>query len=238
MINPFDFAVMRYINGLLRHWKLLDETMVFLRSSLLFSGGIPIAAFWYLWQQSSHDETDEKRQYLWSLISCCLIAVCLARLVSFMVPFRTRPLAEPSLDYQVPYGGQYLRSTMIAWNSFPSDHAALLFCLAVGIWMVSRPVGSFVVTYVVFFAFFPLIYIGQHYPTDIIAGCVIGGGAALLLKIPTFRVSMARPAMSLMHKEAGLLYAILFLCTFEIGELFNSMAGVFFNGMKVLHLIP
>jgi membrane-associated phospholipid phosphatase len=167
---------------LLRRWAKLKTLQIY----HLFSGGIPIAAFWYLWQQRSDDETDEKRQYLWSLIICCLIAVFLARFVSFLVPFRTRPLAEPALHYQVPYGGQYLGSTMISWNSFPSDHAALLFCLAVGIWMVSRPVGTFVVAHVVFGAFFPLIYIGQHYPTDIIAGCAIGGGAALLLKIPSF----------------------------------------------------
>jgi membrane-associated phospholipid phosphatase len=238
MVNPFDFVIMRHVNGLLRQSKLLDETMVFLRSTLLFSGGIPVAAFWYLWQQPSTDETDEKRQYLWSLIVCCFIAVFLARFVSFAVPFRIRPLAEPLLNYQVPYGGQYLRSTMISWNAFPSDHAALLFCLAVGIWMVSRPVGTFVLTYVVLCGFFPLIYIGQHYPTDIITGCAIGGGVALLLRIRSFRVGMSGFAMRWMHKESASFYAFLFLCTFEIAELFNSFAGVIVNGMKVLHLIP
>lgn len=237
MVNPFDLAIMQYINGFLRHWKLLDETMVFLRSTLLFSGAIPIASFWYVWQRCSNDETNEKRQYLLSGIVCCAIALFLARLVSFIVPFRMRPLVEPALHYQVPYGGQNLRATMIAWNSFPSDHAALLFCLAVGIWLVSRPVGTFITTYIVFCAFFPLIYIGQHYPTDIIAGCVIGGGAALLQKIPAFRVGMTRPAIKWMNKEAGSFYAFLFLCTFEIGELFGSLTGIAINGLKILHLM-
>jgi membrane-associated phospholipid phosphatase len=237
MVNPFDFAIMRFINGFLRHSKLLDETMVFLQHTLLFSGAIPIASFWYVWHRCSNDQTNEKRQYLLSGMVCCVIAVFLARLISFMVPFRMRPLAEPALNYQVPYGGQNLRATMIAWNSFPSDHAALLFCLAVGIWLVSRPVGTFIMTYIVLCGFLPLIYIGQHYPTDIIAGSMIGGGVALLQKIPAFRVGLARPAIKWMNKETGSFYAFLFLCTFEIAELFGSLTGIVVNGLKALHLI-
>ena len=239
MINPFDFAIMRSLNGILRHWKLLDELMVFLRSTVLFSGAIPVASFWYVWQRCGKDEaaSTEKRQYLLSGIVCCAVAVFMARLISFLVPFRVRPLAEPTLFYQAPYGGQNLRATMISWNSFPSDHAALLFCLAVGIWLVSRPVGIFTITYVVLCGLVPLVYIGQHYPTDIMAGCVVGGAAALPQTIPAFRAGLTGPALRWMNKEAGSFYAFLFLCTFEIGELFNSLSDTAVNALKALHLL-
>ncbi|HEX5567608.1 MAG TPA: phosphatase PAP2 family protein [Streptomyces sp.] len=64
--------------------------------------------------------------------------------------------------------------------SFVSDHATLAMALAVGIFMVNRRLGLVGIVVAVF-AGFCRIYMGVHYPTDVIGGLALGTAVALLL---------------------------------------------------------
>ncbi|MTE19763.1 phosphatase PAP2 family protein [Streptomyces sp. TRM43335] len=64
--------------------------------------------------------------------------------------------------------------------SFVSDHATLAMALAVGIFMVNRRLGL-VGILVAVFAGFCRIYMGVHYPTDVIGGLALGTAVTLLL---------------------------------------------------------
>ncbi|GAA2387595.1 phosphatase PAP2 family protein [Streptomyces glaucosporus] len=64
--------------------------------------------------------------------------------------------------------------------SFVSDHATLAMALAVGIFMVNRKLGL-VGILVAVFAGFCRVYMGVHYPTDVIGGLALGTAVALLL---------------------------------------------------------
>jgi undecaprenyl-diphosphatase len=64
--------------------------------------------------------------------------------------------------------------------SFPSGHAAFFFALAMVIWYADRRWG------IAYFALVTLmaiarIYVGVHWPLDVIAGAVIGIGSAMLV---------------------------------------------------------
>jgi len=64
--------------------------------------------------------------------------------------------------------------------SFPSDHASAAFGLAFAIFFFDRVVGGFFLAAATFIAL-GRVFIGAHYPADVIAGCLVGLGVALLI---------------------------------------------------------
>ncbi|MBN3928602.1 phosphatase PAP2 family protein [Streptomyces verrucosisporus] len=83
--------------------------------------------------------------------------------------------------------------------SFVSDHATLAMALAVGIFMVNRRLGL-VGILVAVFAGVCRIYMGVHYPTDVVGGLALGTAVALLLAplalallMPLMRAMAASP---------------------------------------------
>lgn len=64
--------------------------------------------------------------------------------------------------------------------SFPSDHASAAFGIAFAVFFLDRVVGSFFLAAATFIAV-GRVAIGAHYPLDVIAGCLVGFGVALLI---------------------------------------------------------
>jgi membrane-associated phospholipid phosphatase len=74
--------------------------------------------------------------------------------------------------------------------SFPSDHATGAFALAVGIWLYDRTLGSILLVAAAIVAF-SRVYVGTHYPGDVVGGALIGTAAVVVLWLlpPTRRLS-------------------------------------------------
>ena len=70
--------------------------------------------------------------------------------------------------------------------SFPSDHATAAFAIAVSLLLRSRRVGYLTLGMAVVLAV-ARVAVGVHYPSDVLAGALIGTGSALLLWIPPIR---------------------------------------------------
>ena len=73
--------------------------------------------------------------------------------------------------------------------SFPSDHATGAFALAFGIWIYDRTIGAFILVLAAIVAF-ARVYVGTHYPGDVVGGALIGiaVASALYLIGPTRRL--------------------------------------------------
>jgi undecaprenyl-diphosphatase len=73
--------------------------------------------------------------------------------------------------------------------SFPSDHATGAFALAFGIWLYDRTIGGILLVLAAIVAF-ARVYVGTHYPGDVVAGALIAVAvaSALYLLGPTRRL--------------------------------------------------
>lgn len=219
-VNVFDTSVLSYVNQFSRLSMFFDLGMTEIVSSPLWKGGLLMAMLWWFWFQ------EEKQNYLYreqviSTVAAAFIGLICGRVMAFTLPFRIRPLHNPTLNFQIPYGVS--QTTLQSWSSFPSDHAVMFFALATGIWLMSRTLGAIAFVYVLVGICLPRIYLGLHYPTDILAGALIGMGIAWIVNAKEIRRHIARPALFWLDRGPGSFYAFSFLLTFEIASMFDDI---------------
>jgi undecaprenyl-diphosphatase len=72
--------------------------------------------------------------------------------------------------------------------SFPSDHATGAFALAFGIWLYDRTLGTVLLLLAALLSL-ARVYVGTHYPGDVVAGALLGiAVAGALYLLPTRRL--------------------------------------------------
>jgi undecaprenyl-diphosphatase len=217
-MNAFDHAIISFLNQFARHWHLFDKIVIFFSNSDLMKGGVVVGAIWWAWFYRK-DEPNTVRSYLLSALLGSLVALFLARVLAHALPIRVRPVLDLTLHFRPPHGLPEQANWTI-WSSFPSDHAALFFALLTGVWLASRRIGLALLAYVVICICLPRIYIGIHYPTDILAGAALGVGSVLLCSWRRFRDAWTPAVLRFIERRPGLGYALLFLITFQIATLF------------------
>jgi undecaprenyl-diphosphatase len=82
--------------------------------------------------------------------------------------------------------GVHLFSSHAADPGFPSDHATAAFAIAVAILLRSRRWGVVALIAATVLSL-GRVAIGVHYPSDVLAGALLGAAAALLLWAPALR---------------------------------------------------
>ncbi len=217
-MNGFDRAIVSFINQFARHWPTFDTVVVFLSNSDLVKGGVVLAAIWWAWF-CRKGEPKTNRSYLLSAILASLVALFLARFLAHALPLRVRPLLDPGLHFRPPIGLPE-ESNWTVWSSFPSDHAALFCALLTGVWLVSRRAGIVLGAYIAIVICLPRIYVGIHYPTDILAGAGLGVLSVVLFSVPVLRNFWTPNVLAWFERWPSVAYAVLFLITFEIATLF------------------
>ncbi|HEU4837782.1 MAG TPA: phosphatase PAP2 family protein, partial [Micavibrio sp.] len=104
-----------------------------------------------------------------------------------------------------------------------------------GIFVFSRPLGTFCYIWTFFIICMPRIYGGYHYASDILAGAVIGlvcFGAVNSLKFVPQKVM---PCVSFLEeKYTGIFYALAFFASYLIVTMFGDVRAVMDSMMEYL----
>ena len=223
MINPFDNVTMHYLNQLPAKYESLNQTMGLLLENELLQGGVMMSFFWWVWFRKS-DRKIKDQEYVISGIGAATGVVLVARLMAHLLPFRERPLFNPELHFVLPQ--EYMKYHLIYWSSFPSDHAVLYFCLATSVFLASRRLGVLAYCHALLIVCLPRVYFGIHFPTDILAGALLGIGAANLFGSDRIRAFFTRLPLQWLETSPNLFFPNFFLATFVIATDFEPLRTV------------
>lgn len=235
-MNPFDSSIVSFVNRFAHHSWVFDTFVHLLSDTHLLKGGLVAALIWWAWFRPGVHQLDS-RKYLLCGILACLLSVVFARMLANSVPFRERPIAAAAaLHFQPPYG--HSDEDLIHWSSFPSDHAAVFFALATSILFAWRAAGIVALFHVFFFICLPRLYLGLHYPSDLLVGALIGIVMASFARVQPVREAVGRLAFPWLEKSPGTFYACLFILTLQIVTIFQSMREIlhFFYTLRVPHV--
>lgn len=233
--NGFDLALLDWFNQFASVSVKFNHLVYFISDVNLFKGLPMMATLWFFWFRNA-DGRSSSRQVILATLLGCFIALVLARVFNRYLPFEPRPFANAALGLQPLDGLQPPQEqNLYHWNSFPSDHAALYFGLAAGIWAMSRRAGALVFVYVLAFIGLPRIYLGLHYPSDVLGGAALGiGSVALCVRRPTIERLVA-PGMRLLKRYPAAFQSALFVLTFELAVMFEDLRPLIKAVLNRLH---
>jgi undecaprenyl-diphosphatase len=170
-----DYVAFKFVNGL-SGTGLLDTVMTLLARDLAqILVGIVVLLFLIPWSRLR----GERRN-----------AAVLAAAAAGMALAINQPLGH-LIDRARPYVTHPTHAHLLIARShdpsFPSDHATGAFALAFGIWLYDRTVGAVLLLLAAVMAF-ARVYVGTHYPGDVLGGALMGIGVATVLYVlPTRR---------------------------------------------------
>jgi membrane-associated phospholipid phosphatase len=235
-LKRLDLSLFHVING----WcgtSVLDYAAWFAQGNNFFKGGIVMAAYWWFW--FTPGERDDCRRKIVSALLGMISSLVIARALASSLPFRVRPLYAAGIDYR-PHSPPGLHEVsglnLEDWSSFPSDHAAVFFALAYGLLCLSRPIGILTMLFAAIWVSLVRVYLGIHYPSEVIAGGAIGVTCAYTTgRMGSQKISV--PILRFEQKFPQVFYAAMFLITFEISILFEDIRKIMQGSLLVLHAL-
>ena len=216
-MNTFDSSLIQFLNKFAGSSETFEAFIMFIVDNSYIKTIVLVCILWFFWFQNSFKLTENRRGVIVCLFSC-IVAIIVGRLLSVALPFRLRPIINPDINFIRPSGWKsFDLGTM---SSFPSDNAVMFFSLATGIFLISRKVGIFAYLYVTLVVCFPRVYLGYHFPTDILVGAAIGILITYLLSIKKIRETLSNRVFEFSSKHTGAFYVMFFLLIYEITKMF------------------
>lgn len=164
-IRSLDYTVFHAINGLAGKSPVLDAVMIAAAKYLPVVFALALVALWLSWRVRN------QRAALLAGVSA-LIALGLGQLIGKALP-RPRPYLSHAVNQLIPPSLD---------TSFPSDHAILGFAVAVMVWRYNRRAGIALLVLATLMAI-ARVFVGAHYPGDVLGGAVLGAATSLALAI-------------------------------------------------------
>jgi undecaprenyl-diphosphatase len=217
-MNIFDATILHWLNGFAQRSLWLDVFVGWLTVDGFQKGGVIMMLFWWAWFIPDN-QSEDRRQTLISTVLAVPFSFVLSRLIGILVPFRMRPIFVADLHLRTAYS--FSPQPLFHWNAFPSDHAALFFTIITGLFLASRRLGVIALVYGLLFVCMPRVYLGLHYPTDIVFGALLGIAIACLASVRKVKQRISEPLLSWLNVHPGSFYACLFFYTWQVAAAFG-----------------
>lgn len=220
VFTGFDHSIALWVNGFIGRSPAFDAVVTMVAFNGFFKGAVLVAMLWWLWfRQESRD-----RDAVLTSVVAATLGLALARALACFLPFRDRPFHEVALHLRVATGLD--ATTPQLWSSFPSDHATAFFALATGIFFASRRAGVAAFAWAAVVVCAPRLYLGLHYPTDLLAGATLGVLTASVVWIGAARRVVSDVASRVERRYRPLFYTSLFVWSYSMAEMFDGVRRV------------
>lgn len=223
IFSRIDVDLLTWFNSMAQRSWAVDRVVVSLSENVLAKGLPAMAAFFYAWFEDGQQNDpwlSPRRKILLYTIIICIPALILARALAWGLPYRPRPIADPSLHLRLTH--TFDPGVLFHWSSFPSDHMVLFMALATGVAAVSMRAGLFLYLQAVLVIALPRLYLGIHYPSDLAVGALIGCVIGFMGNWPSFRDVVINPGLRLLRYSSALFYAALFYLAMETALLYDQ----------------
>ena len=167
LLGSLDYTLFRSVNDLAQRAAWLDHAGAFLSN---YSPYIVVGLLVVLWFWGRREQRWRNRQSLIHAAIALLLGLLVTQLIG-MVWYRPRPF----LTHHV-----HLLVAKTFDTSFPSVHATSMFAIAVSVLLYSRKWGIGLLILAVAISL-DRVFVGLHYPGDVMAGALIGTALALAL---------------------------------------------------------
>lgn len=209
----FDLPVARALNQMAHRNARLDVIFWSLDSCFLFSGGVLTMVVWQCWF-STEDLTQRGGILLGTLIS--FPVGCVSRFLQHVLETHPRPIYDPVLHFRPPF--LFGDTPLNTWNSFPSDHATVFGALLTVVCIARPRLARWLIPYFIVVES-ARVYMGAHYPSDLLGGALLGVMAVWLMHTPYAR-RVGRALVCRALKAPAVFYPLAFLFSCRLSMLF------------------
>lgn len=223
-MNGFDNSIIFFFNQYSQKSMFFDLLVELVANNKLFKGGVMVSVMWYLWFKKDDFKHTKGREHILITLLTSIVAIAVGKSLALLMPFRYRPIHEPSLDFKMPFGVFETSETNngVLLSSMPSDHAVLYFALAIGLCFISKKIGLIAILYSFFIIGLPRVYLGLHYPTDILVGASIGVSIGVLGNLILTKNKIIKTLLNYSVYKPQIFYALFFLFSYQIADLFTD----------------
>jgi undecaprenyl-diphosphatase len=169
---PIDWSVFHSLNSLLRGDDSGQDAAVAFNASALFALVAVAAATWFFARPGG----SLRSKLAAASAGISAVVALLVNAVLGHLWYHARPFADhPKQTVLLVHHGTD--------NSFPSDHASVAFAVAFAVLVFHRRLGVLLLAVAVGVGL-DRIFVGVHYPIDVLASVFVGLGAALVVTFP------------------------------------------------------
>ncbi len=168
-MNP-DVMLFHALNDFVGTVPLIDWVTRALVNDYAVPTAMSLVAVALWFAGATPDERTRNQRAVIFIALALLFCNALIKDLSYLY-FRPRPFATESVKLL------FYRPSV---SSFPSIPIEVAFCFAAGAWYANRRVGKVLIVLGTLYAL-SRVYAGVHYPSDVIAGALIGAGMVYIV---------------------------------------------------------